>query len=167
MSFITAYNKTIKHEGGYSPLSGGTYRGITRKSWGNWAGWKIIDPYLPLKTGSLIKSIPLDQAVQKWYKTMMWDGLKLDYIQDPDSADNLFDWYTTTNPALANKFMCVAFGIKPTGSLNQTLLNEINKRTANDIVNLRKSFYTSLATKNTKLKPFLSNWINRSENYTV
>jgi len=46
-NYLIAIIKVLKSEGGHAndPDDGGgeTYRGIARKFWPQWAGWKIID----------------------------------------------------------------------------------------------------------------------------
>ena len=55
---IKLINMILREESGYANVSGDlggeTYRGITRKNFPKWDGWKIVDENKPLKKGEII-----------------------------------------------------------------------------------------------------------------
>lgn len=96
-SFETAFQETLKNEGGYSnhpnDKGGETYAGISRKNFQYWTGWKIIDeqkratgfPAI-LNTNAL-----LIIQIKDFYKAEFWDKLKLDIVKSQEVASKLFD----------------------------------------------------------------------------
>jgi len=95
--FKLAYQKSMNHEGSYSndprDRGGETWKGISRKNWPDWEGWKIIDSVEDKKAinKKLNSNKELEQLVQDFYKTNFWDVLKLDQIEVQAIAEELFD----------------------------------------------------------------------------
>lgn len=87
-------------EAGYCIDSGGeTWRGVARKFWPHWAGWKIVDenkgkwPAGDWKAATAILSkIPQLQAlVLSFYKENFWEPIDGDDIEDDTIATILCD----------------------------------------------------------------------------
>lgn len=101
--FKISYELTNKIEGGYSNLSedkgGETYRGIARKSWGNWSGWIIIDRIKKEHPGATRKELDillgadkeLQDKIPVFYKVNFWDAMRLDEIAFQDIANEMYD----------------------------------------------------------------------------
>jgi len=128
-NFEVAYDTTMGHEGGYvndpTDYGGETYKGISRKYWPNWDGWRIIDnlKYKPGFPENLRNDPRLDRSVKKFYKDNFWNGFLGDVIGDQDIANEIFDTAVNMGIGKACKFL--------QKSLN--LLNNNGKR-YNDIV---------------------------------
>lgn len=98
MPFKNAFDKTMGHEGGYvhDPVDRGgeTYKGITRKWWSTWPGWRIIDSLKPIRdTKALNNNQELDILVRKFYESEFWLKPRLNLIDDISvvMAEKLFD----------------------------------------------------------------------------
>lgn len=86
-NFKQAYQKTSQFEGEYSndpsDKGGETYKGISRRYWPDWEGWKIIDIYKTKYAGNalnreLAKNIGLQQFVQQFYYEHYWLAMQCD-----------------------------------------------------------------------------------------
>lgn len=104
-SFDQAFLNTMKHEGGYSnrasDLGGETFRGISRRWWGGWEGWDIIDGYEDggRKIVGVNSSVELEHMAVRFYKENYWDrarceqmpravaGVIFDYAVNSDVPD--------------------------------------------------------------------------------
>lgn len=95
--FRTAFNRTMRFEGGYANIAGDrggeTYKGVARNFHPQWAGWSMVDaartrPNFP-------KSLDLDQQLQtlvsEFYKIEFWDRISGDTIPSQPVANELFD----------------------------------------------------------------------------
>jgi lysozyme family protein len=109
--FRTAYNIVRQNEGGYAnnkaDRGGETYKGIARKFWGQWSGWKIIDS-ISKDSGfeaALEKNQDLQSAVLAFYKQNFWNELRLDDVQDQSIANELFDTAVNMSVNTAGEFL--------------------------------------------------------------
>jgi lysozyme family protein len=113
-NFETAYQETMKSEGGYSnnhsDKGGETWRGIARNMWPSWDGWKLVDeialncggsPAIFLK--ALAMDEELDAKVKSFYKVIFWDKLKLSLLPD-QVADEIFDTAVNQGPGSAVRY---------------------------------------------------------------
>ena len=121
-SFQTTFQKTSQHEGGYSnhadDRGGETYKGIARKFWPKWEGWKVIDIYKTKYAGKelnqeLDKNIGVQGFVRQFYFENYWLPLQCEAFDQP-VADELFD--TAVNQ-----------GKLKAGSYLQKALNKLNR----------------------------------------
>lgn len=132
-NFIIAYKKTGGWEGGWNIVSGDrggeTYKGIARKFWPKWAGWKIIDEYKKthkLKNGDFIKDPVLDQMVLDFYKKEFWDVVGGDEIEHQPSANTLYDFGVNAGQPRSINNIEIVLGMKPTGKLSAELVKRAN-----------------------------------------
>lgn len=95
--FITAYKLTTKTEGFYDndPDDYGkeTFKGISRKYFPNWPGWRLIDSFKH-HTGfpnNMLGEKSLEDLVLKFYKETFWDANNLDKVASQTIAEELFD----------------------------------------------------------------------------
>jgi len=98
-NFDIAFRITISHEGGYSnnpaDRGGETYKGISRKNWPEWDGWRFVDIYKSkYKNGALNaeleKNIGVQGLVKEFYKRNFWDSNYCELF-DEDVSRELFD----------------------------------------------------------------------------
>lgn len=98
-NFKQAYQKTSQFEGGYSndpsDKGGETYKGISRRYWPDWEGWKIIDIYKTKYAGielnqSLDANKGLQGLVQQFYYEHYWLAMQCDEFS-LQVASELFD----------------------------------------------------------------------------
>lgn len=95
--FETAHKILHAFEGGYvndpADSGGETYRGISRRYYSDWPGWKMIDaakarPGFP---GNLSADRSLDQAVLDFYKAEYWSAIRGDEYPDQDIANEVYE----------------------------------------------------------------------------
>jgi len=112
MSFKNAYNQTMGHEGGYvnDPVDPGgeTYKGVSRRNWPDWGGWRIIDAYKPFSDPShLYHDDQLDKFTRDFYKFHFWDRPNycgVDKIWEK-LAEKLFDTGVNVGTGRASKWL--------------------------------------------------------------
>ena len=131
--FLIAYKKTGGWEGGWNHVANDrgqeTYKGIARKFWPKWAGWKIIDEHKKthkLKNGDFIKNPVLDQLVLDFYKKEFWDILEADKIEDQNTANTLYDFGVNAGYGRSIQNIQAVLGMKPTGKITNELIKRIN-----------------------------------------
>ncbi len=104
--FKIAFYTTLGHEGGYvndpDDRGGETYRGITRKNYPDWDGWKLIDVYKTKYEGAaldiqLSTNTGLTGFVEQFYHKNYWLPLHADLFTQKVSNE-LFD--TAVNQGL-------------------------------------------------------------------
>ena len=150
--FDTAFNITIKFEGGYvnnkKDSGGETKYGISKKSYPN------VD----------IKNLTLNQA-KEIYKKDYWDRFNGDNILSQDIANNIFDTSVNIGVRRAVKLAQKQLGIKSDGILGKVTLKYLNEFDSLYFVDLYKysriRFYTLLCRIYPKNKIFFFGWVNR------
>lgn len=105
--FYSAYQSTLNLEGLYScdpqDAGGETWKGISRRNWPQWQGWKIVDEVKRNVTpGQMNMALnadeEIDEMVRKFYQEVFWNNLSLDAINDQEIAVEIFD--TAVNQGL-------------------------------------------------------------------
>lgn len=92
-NFDTAYQETMKSEGGYannpSDKGGETWRGIARNLWPQWEGWKLVDEIkancgasLKLLKQALMMDEELEVKVKLFYRVQFWNRLNLEELPE-------------------------------------------------------------------------------------
>ena len=133
-SFIIAYNRTMKFEGGYVKThhhrGGEIYKGITRRYHSKWAGWEIIDNYKKRKDFPRILSSDqkLELMVQELYKEYYWHKMRGEEILNQETANHLFNYCVTRGISRGIKTFQRSLGISQTGKVDNATLNAINSR---------------------------------------
>ena len=115
--FGEAFEKTMKHEGGYSndPDDAGaeTYMGISRRYHPNWTGWRIIDvqrkDYNRIIAKSLSQHLAQNQILQQYvkifYKDNYWNTWRGDDFVDQALANEMFDTAVNMGVIRASMFL--------------------------------------------------------------
>lgn len=128
--FLIAYKKTGGFEGGWNHVvndrGGETYKGISRKFWPQWPGWRIVDKKKPLKHGAIIKDPELERLVQAFYKKQFWDVVSGDNIEDQNTANTLYDFGVNAGHGRSIQNIQAVLGMKPTGKITDELIKRIN-----------------------------------------
>ena len=129
-NFLIAYKKTGGWEGGWNHVAndrgGETYKGIARKFWPKWAGWKIVDSKKPLKHGAMIKDEALEKLVLDFYKKQFWDVVSGDDIEDQSIANTLYDFGVNAGHGRSVQNIQEVLGLPKTGKITAELLKRIN-----------------------------------------
>ncbi|MEH0157368.1 glycosyl hydrolase 108 family protein [Limibacter armeniacum] len=182
-TFEYIFNKTMSHEGYYANVAqdrgGETYRGIARKYWPNWEGWKIVDQEKRNNGGSLphnyrIVDATLDKLVLSFFKTHYWEKPLFDKVRDKQLAGLLFDFYVNSSSSairVVQDTLNKHFGqmLKVDGVMGNNTLAAINAVNGymlfNQLVEERKAFYQRIVAANPSQSVFLKGWLARAQSY--
>lgn len=182
--FRTSYSITKKIEGGYANSKndngGETYKGIARKFWSEWSGWKIIDSYK--KTYSNFEQMlehdsNLQSAVLAFYKQNFWNELSLDSITDQAICDEMFDTGVNCATSVAAMFLQRALNVlncngkkypdilvdgKIGPKTIQLVNNHPNPKALFKVLNvLQGAKYVAIAENNPTQEEFMLSWLSR------
>ena len=177
------------NEGGYADhpddKGGETYAGIARNHWTNWEGWQKIDiikrslklankPVNALNINRECKKLPiLNDYVLKFYEQNFWDVLKLDFIENQQLSNSIYDFGVNSGTVKAVKLIQQSVNnvhgtrLLVDGKMGVKTITEINKansrRLYNEFNKLRKEFYISIAKGSQE--QFLKSWLSRLKPY--
>ena len=159
--FLASQPYVLLNEGGYTTLDLDTYRGIARRFFPNWEGWKMIDYLKPLAQGAVIQNAELDSLVNMFYKANFWDKLLGDGIDSQPVATYCYDWFVNAGHNAIKKIQAV-LGVAADGVFGGKTLKALN--TAGDILpalhDKRVAYYREIAVgDNAK---FLAGWEHRA-----
>lgn len=184
--FQKSYPVVRENEGGYAnnpnDNGGETYKGIARKFWENWSGWKIIDSYkkhIKSFESALEKDQGLQLSVLSFYKEHFWDELCLDQVSDQTIATELFDTGVNMSTNTAATFLQRTLNVlNNQGKLYSDLLvdGKIGPKTI-QVLNAHKSpkrvlkvlnclqgaKYVAICENNPTQEQFMWGWMNRVE----
>lgn len=171
----------LKHESGYSKVSndrgGETYRGISRKYFPKWHGWKIVDQNKPLKYGQIINNSELENDILEFYYDNFYQPMKIDRIENILISGHLLchgvNAGIKTSVKLLQKAINIACNIQISvdGIIGNTTLKYVNSDKQHDIakafIEQRNQYYRNLVSKNPSQRKFLNGWLNRVKNTTA
>jgi lysozyme family protein len=198
--FNIAEKITGRNEGGYannpSDTGGETYAGIARNFWPNWKGWEFIDKYKSqypgqsaevknkltlagwINASARVATEPVNDLVSQFYKQNFWNVNHLDFINDQQLANSVYDFGVNSGTGrAADKLQDAYNDIRPAGApalvndgdIGKKTLDAINSVSPEVIYNsynhLRGAFYNSLAVGSQK--QFLASWLSRLKPYQV
>lgn len=145
--FNTAHKQVMGNEGGYSnnqaDAGGETYKGIARKFWPQWGGWKYVDGvkantveppehgtqayqnYVAYLNRCLAGLISLQQQVLDFYKTNFWDKYRLTEVTDQAVATWIYDHVVNAGGRGA-MWVQEAAGVKADGAIGSQTIQAIN-----------------------------------------
>jgi lysozyme family protein len=131
--FDIALQNTLKNEGGYvfdkSDPGGETYKGIARKMNGGWVGWKTIDLFKKQANfpANLEINIPLQNAVNAFYKLNYWDVIKGSNLNNQVVANSIFDFAVNTGVSISVSLAQNIVGASNDGIIGPAIIVSINK----------------------------------------
>lgn len=178
-NFDEAYKLTGHNEGGYAnnpnDHGGETYAGIARKFWPMWRGWDIIDSIKKQYGTNEVtinlwakQSINLQTEIALFYKNNFWDINKLDFINDQQLADNVYDFGVNSGVSKAAKTLQSVVGVTIDGIIGNGTLAAVNALPGENVYILysakRREFYLELAKAPGQLQ-FLKSWMSRIRPY--
>lgn len=129
-NFNTAYELTLKNEGGYSnhprDKGGETYAGIARNYYPKWPGWQTIDEIKktgPIKTGK--RFTQLSQAVKDFFYNEYWTKrINGNAINNQAIANFVYDF--AVNSGKASLIINKTIGAKQNTTLKSDSIAIIN-----------------------------------------
>jgi lysozyme family protein len=182
--FKTAFPIVRKNEGGYAnnpnDRGGETYKGISRKNWPDWKGWKIIDSYKKFIGGfeaALAKDQDLQNEVLAFYKLNFWDDMNLDQVNDQAISQILFDCAVNMSDNAAGKFLQRALNalnrkgtlypnIEVDGRIGAKTIQMLNnhkypERVKKIVNSLRIAKYVGISENDESQEEFMAGWVDR------
>ncbi|WP_191966122.1 glycoside hydrolase family 108 protein [Oryzomonas japonica] len=186
VDFTTVHATVISNEGGYAnnpaDAGGETYKGIARKFWPNWAGWKYVDGvkantipqpvhgttayrrYVSHLNECLAGLASLQQMVLDFYRRNFWDKYRLSEINDQSVATWLYD-HVVNGGARGAMWLQEAAGVTADGKVGPATIAAINAadsvallQDAEDVV----AFYRlDRAAADPSQIQFLPSWLRR------
>lgn len=182
----------FKNEGFYSndktDKGGETLYGISRNKHPNWEGWKIVDLYKKASNfpENMRRDVKLLSLKNIFYKSLFYDPIKADEIQDELLTLHVFDFGVTSGTVTAIKYLQKVAGALADGVIGAKTLAKVNSSQLTEkYIQERRNYYqkisdSSLAAyekkigrkattkekfSNTNYK-FLKGWLNRVDNVT-
>lgn len=174
---ITAGN----NEGGYSnnpkDRGGETYKGISRKNYPSWPGWKSIDESKKLNgfPAILAHDEYLEQRIKDFYKGEFWHPLGLDNVVNQSIANELFDTAVNCGTGVAALFLQRSLNVanlngkyyadlKVDGDIGPVTIKALNShpkpKNILKLLNcLQGAKYISICEANPVQEVFLNGWI--------
>jgi lysozyme family protein len=179
--FKIALKDTLGIEGGISnhpdDRGGFTYKGISRKTWPNWGGWKIVDYYKDLSKIPPTDIGTLDAMVREFYRENFWDRIGLTSINNQKIANELFDTAVNAGAKQPILFLQRALNLlnrngalypdtKIDGIIGNKTLELTNSHPYPDALlkllnGLQLSYYVAICEKDPSQEEFLRGWLRR------
>lgn len=162
--FIPAFERMIKHEGGFvlhevpGDRGGKTYAGITQKFHPNWQGWKLLahNPNDPALTG----------MVREFYKQHYWDKVHGDAIESQMIAQSVFDFAVNAGIRTASKLAQLVVNVTPDGAIGSKTVAAFNaydeKLFVPNYALAKIARYAKIVSRNKTQRKFLLGWVNRT-----
>lgn len=179
-SFIIAHKGTQSNEGGYASAqyaasigdSGGeTYRGMSRNNTGSNPVWNYIDAWKQTNGApahnQYINDARINSLVDQFYKTDIWNVLKLDQVNSQGVANVLFDIGTNSGPGTAALSVQRVIGINADGSVGPVTLNAINSINSNTLINGLIAYRKQWLQQNQAGKSYLQALLDRADRYSA
>ncbi|WP_426667083.1 glycoside hydrolase family 108 protein [Mucilaginibacter sp. McL0603] len=172
-NFNSAYDLTMKAEGGYSnnpaDTGGETFKGVSRKNNPGWSGWAIIDAIKatnpPSLNAALNQNNDLLQKIMTFYQVNYWDVNHTSDINDQQMANQVFDTAVNCGTGTAAKFLQEAAGVtvdRMIGSLTLAAVNAADPKTLyNQFIGFRKQYYLDIIARSPSQAQFQHSWFSR------
>ncbi len=186
MTFKEALKHTLEFEGGYAndpaDRGGETFRGISRKNWPAWGGWKLIDQVKSqgltgrrVIDGFFAQNAEMEALVAGFYEENFWRPFEKPGLP-PRTTAKLFDAAVNVGVGRAVKLLQDTLGglgasLTADGKIGpQTLAaaREILAKAGaegdflNRFAERQGNFYRNIAAKNPGQEKFLKGWLRRA-----
>lgn len=184
--FLVAHRKTMGDEGGYAnnpaDAGGETYKGIARKFWPQWFGWRLVDGIKAKTTTQphygtteyknwvaylntlLAQLTQLQQLVVSFYQKNFWDKNRLSEINNQDVADWLYNHIVNAG-GQGIKWMQAAAGVTPDGGIGDKTIAAINAQDPAGLLDMAMNHAVAYRLAKVKADPsqrqFLHSWLER------
>ena len=185
--FNISFRLVMQMEGGYvnNPVDRGleTYKGITKKWFPSWQGFKVIDQlrHEPGFPKNLENNVELQLMVKQFYRLNFWNALWLDKINSQEVANELFDISVNMGQAVAaeiaqrslnlmNKNQKLFPNLKVDGkvgalsakAINNVCMMKANHDTFLKVLNVFQGWkYISICEKDESQEEFFIGWMTR------
>ncbi len=158
--FRRAYELVMKYEGGYAnhpnDPGGETYKGISRRSHPDWAGWSYIDARQPVP----------EHLVMSFYYERFWTPLRCDETPYP-VGEYLFDFAVNVGHRRAIMAVQNALRVAADGILGPITMGAIKRSDPTilmyKLLEERIDYYTAITLRNRRqFEVFYLGWIRRT-----
>lgn len=181
--FISAFHKTMVHEGFYADhpadRGGETYRGIARNFHPDWPGWETIEGMKAagqIKGGKLLiapstTELSLNKQVMEFYFSEYWMPLKLEEFKHQLLAEKVFDVAVNCGLKKSAEMLQQALnvvmgaGLDVDGKVGPLTLRTVNGRTKRDAETIETFFrvllgyhYIRIIYNNPTQRTFVHGW---------
>jgi len=136
-NFKIAFDRTMKHEGGYvndpDDRGGETYMGVARNIHPTCGIWKYVDeltaqgktPYAI--NVALKKNITVQNIIMVLYKQKYWDVFELDKVRRQSVANEIFDDAVNRGVGSATKLAKSIFGFRADTKITKEFLTRLQQ----------------------------------------
>lgn len=185
-NFNAAHAKVMGNEGDYAnnpaDVGGETYKGIARKFWPNWSGWKYVDAvkanaipqpaydttayrsYASHLNCCLAGLASLQQIVLDFYRQNFWDKYRLSEIHDQTVAVWLYD-HVVNGGGRGAMWMQAAVGVVADGKIGPATIAAINaadpEKLLQEAEDVAAFYRLDKAAADPSQIPFLPSWLRR------
>jgi lysozyme family protein len=191
VEFDISYSITRRNEGGWHGATGAnsadrggeTFKGIARRIWPNWEGWKLVDMYKEFKDfpRNAVNDPDLAQLVRRFYKREFWDANRLGDLRSQPIANEMFDTgvnvgvrqsalWLQRSVNLLNRAQTSWQNISDDGVIGPQTLRTVNFLNREDSVALfnllnvmQGAHYVNLARQDPSQEHFVRGWLQRVE----
>jgi lysozyme family protein len=171
-NFLTAYEKVLKHEGGYvhdpDDPGGETYKGVARAMNSKWDGWVIVDT-LKKHSGfpsSLDKHTELQDKIKSFYEINYWDRVKGDDIVSDTVAMSIFDFAVNAGVTTSSSLVQMVVETPADGIIGKQTIEKLNQF---DPENFLAAFtvakiarYVNIVKKRPTSQKYFYGWVRRA-----
>lgn len=187
-NFEQAYSRTMGNEGGWvnNPRDNGgeTYKGISRKNWPKWSGWRLIDSikdtllkqpdfgtseyraWVKHLNDLLAASVSIQSAVAEFYRANFWGNLS--DITDQRVAEEIFDKRVNCGD-IACRWIQRAAGTGADGVIGPVTVAAINAADPTGLMagfnDCAKRYYDGILERDPSQEQFRHAWFARLKNY--
>ncbi len=169
-NFPYAIEAPLKTEGGYvndpADPGGETYRGISRKAYPNWDGWKFLDAVTDKRYNQVFPE--LENSVLNFYYQEKWAKNNLDKVDDKEVSAACLDTVIQhgrgaylIQQALQKSGSPVSIdgiiGPDTVAHLNATPI----KKFLDSLYKVREAYYFGLVSSDPTLLKYLPGWLSR------
>lgn len=171
-AFEAAFEHTMGFEGGYSnhpqDRGGETYMGISRRTWPDWPGWRLVDQE-PLKPGRFCRNPSVALLAREFYEANFWEPVAAWGLPDRLTM-KVFDTAVNCGLKTATRLLQEAVGCQRDGAWGpKTLaatLDALELRGLGWLLGrygqAQKGHYESIVNRKASQRVFLAGWLRRA-----
>ena len=169
-----AFYNLMRDEGKWLVDSDGqTYKGICRKYWPNWEGWKIIDSTIELNLPdfpAILETLPeLQVKVLEFYKENFFDPIRFEDIKLQSVAESIFNFAVNDGVKTTVKMVQSVLEVKQDGIFGPITLETLNSISKQMFLliffKMKIRHRADICNKNKSKTKNLLGWINRDLKY--
>jgi len=164
-SFLVAFNRTMKSEGGYvlhevaGDRGGMTFAGIARKFNSSWSGWQLVD------AGDRDSAV-LKKSVASFYLNNYFNACGLKHIKSQVVANVVYDFAVNAGVRSAVSLVQQCVGVDADGIVGPQTIYALNDVDGDVFVSryalAKVARYAAIVNRDRSQSKFLLGWVNRT-----